>query len=76
MTPIAHIRKAVLKMSQVEFASLAGVNQSTVSRWERGQLRPTHEEMQRIRAEALRREIVWSDGWFFVVPENRAGAAA
>lgn len=67
MTPIEHIRKNVLKLSQSAFADLAGTTQPTVSRWENGSLEPNREEMARIREKAV--EIgAWDDRWFFEAP--------
>lgn len=64
MSAIRHIRKSVFRLSQAEFAAIAGVTQATVSRWEKGGS-PTLEEMQRIRAAAAERRIRWSDKLFF-----------
>jgi transcriptional regulator with XRE-family HTH domain len=75
MSPILHIRKDVLKMTQAEMAVLTGARQATVSRWELGQLEPSREQMQAIRSEALRRGIEWSDEWFFGPPRRPTEAA-
>ncbi|GAA4108635.1 helix-turn-helix domain-containing protein [Aminobacter aganoensis] len=64
MSVIRHIRKTVFRLSQAEFAAIAGVTQATVSRWEKGGS-PTLEEMQRIRDAAAERRIKWSDKLFF-----------
>lgn len=48
MSPIEHIRKTVLGLSQAQFAEIAGVKQSTVSRWERGELSPSIREVGRV----------------------------
>ena len=48
MTPIAHIRRNILKVSQAELGELAGVKQSTVSRWEAGTLAPDVTQVERI----------------------------
>lgn len=77
MNAIHYIRKKVFGVTQQEFAALAGVQQSSVSRWERG-VAPTLEDMQRIRAAAtapgrkLKRK--WRDDLFFADPviEERA----
>jgi transcriptional regulator with XRE-family HTH domain len=76
MQPIEHIRKHIFEVSQVAFAGIAGTTQATVSRWERGELEPGRDQLALIREEALRRNINWSDQWFFDLPEAKAGAAA
>lgn len=48
MSIIRALRKDVLGMSQAELAAAAGVKQSTVSRWERGELSPSLDEVSRI----------------------------
>jgi predicted transcriptional regulator len=65
MNSLSYIRQSVLGLTQVEMAKLAGVTQPTVSRWESGELHPSLEEMQRIRAAARKRNIRWNDRWFF-----------
>lgn len=73
MTAIRHIRKAIFKVNQAEFASIAGVAQATVSRWENG-VSLSLDEMKSIREAAKSRGIDWDDSWFFDAPA--AGAAA
>ena len=65
MNRLACIRRTVFKTSQSAFADLAGVTQGTVSRWERCELEPSHSQLEKIRSEALRRGIAWSDEFFF-----------
>lgn len=48
MSAIEHIRKTVLGLSQAQLAAIAGVKQSTVSRWERGELSPSIREVGRV----------------------------
>ena len=76
MTPLVHIRKQVLKLSQRALADLVGTSQATVSRWERGELSPSLEEMARIRQEAKRLNLEWDDAWFFSPPAFAATEAA
>lgn len=72
MEPIRHIRKQVLRQTQVEFAAVAGVSQATVSKWESGKCSPARDELKRIRSEAISRGIEWDDGWLFDAPEGAA----
>lgn len=75
---MATIRLQLLRLTQIEMACVAGVNQSTVSRWERGQLEPSRSEMDAIRQLAAERGIEWDDRWFFEGPpaDLPEGAAA
>ena len=65
MNQMERIRRVVFRATQAKMAAIAGVQQGTVSRWERGQLVPTQREMQRIRDEAIRSGLAWDDRWFF-----------
>lgn len=65
MRPIEHVRRSVLGVTQAALAKVAGVSQATVSRWEKGDLAPSLDELQRIRAEAMQRGIAWDDSLFF-----------
>jgi transcriptional regulator with XRE-family HTH domain len=67
MNAIRHIRTQVFKLTQSEFALVANVKQSTVSRWEAG-VAPTLNEMQTIRDAARQKGVAWDDAWFFDVP--------
>jgi len=67
MNAIKAIRKNVFCVTQQEFATIANVTQSSVSRWESG-IAPTLEEMANIRNAALSRGLVWDDRWFFEAP--------
>lgn len=69
---VEHIRKEILEMSQSSFAAIANVNQATVSRWERGELSPDLDQLGAIRAEVLKRDLPWNDGWLFDVPSREA----
>lgn len=62
--------RALLDLSQVEFAAIAGVAQPTVSKWEAGVLHPNRDEMARIRAAAAERGLEWQDSWFFETPQE------
>jgi len=55
-------------MSQSGFGAIAGVDQGTISKWERGVLVPSQDELRRIRQYALDNNIPWEDSWFFEVP--------
>jgi len=63
--PIHAIRKKLLGMTQIQFATLTGVAQATVSRWESGALEPTRAEMRTIRNAVLASGQHWNDAWFF-----------
>lgn len=70
MTPMLHVRKAVLGISQAEMARIALVSQGTVSKWEAGELEPNRDQLGLIRSDIQRRGIEWDDGWFFDVPSG------
>lgn len=72
MNTILHIRKNVIEASQTAFAAIAGTNQATVSRWERGELFPNLEQMRAIRSAVLESGADWDDRWFFEVPSETA----
>jgi len=74
MNQIVHIRKGVFSVSQAEFAEIAGTTQSSVSRWERGELEPSRSEMTRIREAAIARGLAWDDVWFFESPPTETAA--
>lgn len=65
MTPMQHIRKSLLRISQSEMAAITSTTQATVSRWETGELSPNLSQMARIREEAQARGVEWSDSFFF-----------
>ncbi len=75
MSAIRFIRKTVFKVTQAEFAALAGVTQASVSRWENG-VAPTADEMKAIRSAAFSRGIPWDDAWFFEYPATEYVDAA
>lgn len=72
MNAIRYIRKDVFGLRQQDFAAIAGVPQSRVSRWEKGLAAPNLDEMGRIRSEAKSRKLKrkWSDDLFFNAPEQ------
>lgn len=78
MNALEHIRRNVFGIKQQEFAAIAGVQQSTVSRWENGESVPTLEEMNRIRDEAAKRgrklKAKWNDRLFFAAPQEASAA--
>lgn len=65
MNKLIHIRRVVFQATQVEMAAICGVRQATISRWESDDCTPSLPALERIRAEALRRGLPWSDSWFF-----------
>jgi len=75
MNTLSSIRKRVFRLTQTEFAALAGVQQSTVSRWENG-VAPSLDEMQAIREAAVSRGIAWDDRWFFEAPPSERDTAS
>lgn len=73
-TPLRHIRRAVLGITQQRLAEITGVSQATVSRWEDGNLSPNLTEMAAIRNEAIRLGKPWDDRLFFAPPSEGAAA--
>ena len=65
MNTIKTIRTELFRISQVEFAQIAGVTQPTIVRWERGEGEPSASELGRIRAAASERDIDWPDDSIF-----------
>lgn len=65
MNPLARIRKEILRITQSELAAVTGVRQATVSRWEKGELEPSREQLAAIRTYALSCGMAWDDLWFF-----------
>lgn len=76
MIPLKNIRKNLFDISQTAFGEIAGVTQSTVSRWEAGELEPSRDEMSKIRDEAAKRGMQWDDRLFFEAPAATAENAA
>lgn len=65
MNPTRRIRTQIFKVTQEELASIAKVEQPTVSRWEKGIGEPSLRHIKRIRAEAKRRGLRWDDDALF-----------
>ncbi|MGR9188815.1 helix-turn-helix domain-containing protein [Rhizobium leguminosarum] len=65
MHPIERIRVKVFKANQSEFAKIARVSQSTISKWENGAFEPSRDHLVNIRDEAIRRDLPLNDAWFF-----------
>lgn len=78
MSPLLHIRRDVLKVSQSEMGEIAGASQATVSRWEAGTLEPDRTQLARIRGEVKRRKLRWKDAWLFeaYTPVHENGASS
>jgi transcriptional regulator with XRE-family HTH domain len=72
MNPMLHIRTVVFRVTQDEMGQIAGAGQAAVSRWENDATAPTRKQLGRIRAEAMRRGLVWDDSWFFEAPVEAA----
>ena len=71
MNALSFVRKQVFsRLSQSEFAAIAGVSQATISRWETGELEPSRLQLSRIRDAARARGLLWNDTWFFDVPSS------
>lgn len=71
MEAIKHIRTQIFRVTQAEFASIVGVAQASISRWESGAA-PSLTELRAIRMAALKRGINWNDRYFFEVPAEAA----
>lgn len=74
MNPFRYIRKELFKVSQSEFAEIAGTTQASVSRWETGSSQPGHGEMERIRNAAIALNLEWATDLFFEVPVKEVAA--
>jgi transcriptional regulator with XRE-family HTH domain len=73
MNQMQHIRTNILGISQKEMAGIVERDQATISRWERGSLEPSRDDLVKIRKFAMKREsLTWSDSLFFEVssPSN------
>jgi len=67
MSTMKYIRTRIFALTQAEFASLVGVAQASVSRWENG-ASPSLNEMRQVRDAALGRGVAWDDRYFFEAP--------
>lgn len=66
------IRRTVFGLAQAEFARVAGVGRSVVSRYETGRHNPPYPVLKRIRCAARQRGLPFSGDWFFAVPSPPA----
>ena len=64
MNIIRSIRLNLFKVTQSEMATIVGVTQATVSRWENG-VAPSLDDLAAIRSAALARCLDWDDRFFF-----------
>ena len=71
MNALRRIRLTIFKVTQSEMASIAGVTQATISRWENG-VPPSLEDMRAIRGAASDRHLDWDDQLFFDEPKEAA----
>jgi transcriptional regulator with XRE-family HTH domain len=69
MSTIKHIRLTIFQMDQKEFAKAVGVNQSTVSKWERGATL-TLKNVVGLRRAAIDLGLPWSDELLFSEPDT------
>lgn len=72
MSTIKFIRKELLGVSQSDLAVIAETTQTTVSRWEKGELFPDLAQLGRIRDAVKSGGKEWKDEWFFQSPEAAA----
>jgi transcriptional regulator with XRE-family HTH domain len=73
MGALRRIRQEVFGLTLTEMAAIAGVAQSTISKWENGIHRLDFQAMARIRSAALERHLAWDDAWLFdTAPSHHA----
>ena len=75
ITPMREIR-ALLGLTQDQFAAATKINQSSISRWESKGAVPSGEAMAKIRKVAMKRIPEWTDSYFFTPSLVRAAIAA
>lgn len=74
-SPIRWVRKKVFGVTQDELAVIGGVSRPRVSRYETQADAPPFDFLQRVRAEAIARQLPFSGDWFFQVPGSAEEAA-
>lgn len=72
--PIRYVRKHVFAATQEELARIGEVSRSRVSRYESGREAPPYAFLEKLRAEAKRRNLPLSAEWFFEQPNHEAAA--
>lgn len=72
MSQIHHIRRKVLDLTQKELAAICGTSQGTVSKWEKGELSPSLDDLTAIREYAMKNGRPWSDSVVFPAAEEAA----
>lgn len=70
MNTLKRIRVDVFDVRQPEMARIAGVSQSTVSRWEKGEFTPGIEPLRNLRKAALERGLPWDDALILESPSS------
>lgn len=69
---LRHLRENVLCCQQEVIAAIAGVNPSTVSRWEKDMLDPTVMAIYRLENFCAQHSITLSPSWLITPPRRRA----
>lgn len=74
MPTLKTLRTKVLKLSQAELASIVGLDQSRIARWENGTLSPNLTQLAVIRKYAKKHVPGWRDEYFFENPRGTIDA--